>query len=81
MRQSKELLGQTRIEVDVARDQVQQTVTAAWSQYKAAVEQVSANRELVAANQPTIIGSGAVDYSVTRNRMRGGSIIVAAGLT
>jgi len=38
VRQSKELPGQTRIEVDVARDQVQQTVSAAWSQYEAALD-------------------------------------------
>ena len=40
----------------MSRDQVQQAVTAAWSQYKAAVEQVSANRELVAANQLALNG-------------------------
>src|SRR5690606_30045938 len=33
VRQAKESLGQARIEVDVARDQVRQLVTSAWTQY------------------------------------------------
>ena len=49
VRQSKESLGQARIEVDVSRDQVRQAVVSAWTQYVAARESVSANRELVAA--------------------------------
>ncbi|MGB6116925.1 MAG: TolC family protein, partial [Mesorhizobium sp.] len=49
VRQRKESLGQARIEVDVARDQVRAAVAAAWAQYQAARETVDANRELVAA--------------------------------
>ena len=56
VRQSKELLGQARIQVDVVARSGPQAVTAAWSQYKAAVEQVSANRELVAADQLALNG-------------------------
>ena len=37
VRQSKESLGQARIEVDVSRDQVRQAVTSAWTQYTAAL--------------------------------------------
>ena len=42
VRQSKESLGQARIEVDVSRDQVRQAVVSAWTQYIAARESVSA---------------------------------------
>jgi outer membrane protein len=56
VRQSKETLGQARIDVDVSRDQVRQAVTAAWSQYVAAREAVSANREVVAAAQLALNG-------------------------
>ena len=40
VRQSKELLGQARIEVDVTRDQVRAAVVSAWTQYDAARESV-----------------------------------------
>jgi outer membrane protein len=56
VRQSKEALGQARIEVDVSRDQVRAAVTSAWTQYRAALETVSANRELVAAAQLALNG-------------------------
>ena len=56
VRQSKESLGQARIEVDVSRDQVRQAVVSAWTQYVAARESVSANRELVAAQQLALNG-------------------------
>ena len=49
VRQSKELLGQARIQVDVSRDQVRPAVISAWTQYVAARESVAANREQVAA--------------------------------
>ena len=45
VRQSKESLGQARIQVDVSRDQVRQAVVSAWTQYIAARESVAANRE------------------------------------
>src|SRR5690606_19623481 len=56
VRQSKESLGQARIEVDVVRDQVRQAVAAAWTQYVAAQQVVSANRELVSAAQLALNG-------------------------
>ncbi len=56
VRQSKESLGQARIEVDVSRDRVRAAVVSAWSQYVAARESVSANRELVSAAQLALNG-------------------------
>lgn len=56
IRQSKEQLGQARIDVDTRRDQVRQAVTSSWTQYVAARESVAANRELVAAAQLALNG-------------------------
>jgi outer membrane protein len=56
VRQSKESLGQARIEVDVTRDQVRAAVVSAWTQYVAAQESVAANRDLVAAAQLALSG-------------------------
>jgi outer membrane protein len=56
VRQSKESLGQARIEVDVTRDQVRAAVVSAWTQYDAARQSVDANRELVAAAQLALSG-------------------------
>lgn len=56
VRQSKESLGQARIEVDVQRDQVRNAVTSAWAQYTAALEGVSAARESVSAAQLALSG-------------------------
>ena len=56
VRQSKESLGQARIEVDVSRDQVRAAVVSAWTQYIAARESVSANRELISAAQLALNG-------------------------
>lgn len=56
VRQSKESLGQARIEVDVSRDNVRAAVTSAWTQYTAAREGVDANRALVAAAQLALNG-------------------------
>ena len=56
VRQRKESLGQARIEVDVARDQVRAAVAAAWAQYQASRESVDANRDLVAAAQLALNG-------------------------
>jgi outer membrane protein len=49
VRQSKESLGQARIDVDVSRDQVRAAVASAWTQYEASRRNVQANKELVAA--------------------------------
>lgn len=56
VRQSKEQLGQARIQVDVGRDQVRRAITSAWTQYVAAQQNVSANRESVAATQLALNG-------------------------
>ncbi len=56
IRQSKESLGQARIEVDVSHDQVRAAITSAWTQYIASVESVAANRDLVAAAQLALDG-------------------------
>ncbi len=56
VRQSKESLGQARVEVDVSRDQVRAAVAAAWSQYRAARETAAATREAVAAAELALAG-------------------------
>lgn len=56
VRQSKEQLGQARIQVDVSRDQVRAAVTSAWTQYTAAKEGVDANRTAVSAAQLALNG-------------------------
>ena len=56
VRQSKESLGQARIEVYVSRDQVRAAITSAWTQYAAAREAVAANRELVEAAELALSG-------------------------
>jgi outer membrane protein len=56
VRQSKESLGQARIEVDVSRDQVRVAVTSAWTQYTAAQQSVAANRQVIAAAQLALNG-------------------------
>ncbi|UUP19301.1 Outer membrane efflux protein BepC [Nitratireductor thuwali] len=56
VRQAKEQLGQSRILVDVTRDQVREAVTRAWTGYQAARESVVANRELVSAARLALDG-------------------------
>jgi outer membrane protein len=56
IRQNKELLGQSRIELDVARDQVRNAVTSAWAAYRAALEGVQANRSVVNAARLALNG-------------------------
>jgi outer membrane protein len=56
VRQEKERLGQARIELDVARDQVRQAVTSSWTQLIAAKAAVSANKQLVSAAQLALDG-------------------------
>ena len=56
VRQSKESLGQARIEVDVTRDQVRSAVVSAWTQFDAARQSVDANRELVSAAELALSG-------------------------
>ena len=56
VRQNKESLGQARIYLDVARDQVRAAVVSAWTQYQAARESLVANREVVQAAQLALNG-------------------------
>jgi len=56
VRQAKEQLGQARIGVDVAYDQVRAAITSAWTQYIAAKESAVANKAAVAAAQLALNG-------------------------
>lgn len=56
VRQAKESLGQTRIQVDVTRDQVRQAVTSYWTSYISTQQVISAQRELVSAAQLALNG-------------------------
>ncbi|BCH33102.1 transporter [Mesorhizobium sp. L-8-10] len=56
VRQSKERLGEARIEVDVTRDQVRAAVASAWAQFIAAQEAVAANRDEVSAAKLALNG-------------------------
>jgi outer membrane protein len=56
IRQAKETLGQRRIDVDTARDQVAQTVTQAWGQLEAAKAQIAATTAQVAATEIALNG-------------------------
>ena len=56
VRQAKETLGQRRIEVDVARDQVRAAVVAAWGGLEAARSQITAANAQVSAAQLALEG-------------------------
>ncbi len=56
VRQSKESLGQARINVDVNRDQVRAAVASAWTQFEASRRNVEANSALVSAAQLALAG-------------------------
>ncbi|WP_349360781.1 TolC family outer membrane protein [Stappia sp.] len=56
VRQAKEDLGQTRIQLDVARDQVRASIVSAWGQYQAAVASIQAAQDAVSANQLALEG-------------------------
>jgi outer membrane protein len=56
VRQKKEQLGQARIDIDVARDQVRAAVTSAWTQLQASRAAVSANRETLRASRLALDG-------------------------
>ncbi|RWC58973.1 TolC family outer membrane protein [Mesorhizobium sp.] len=56
VRRDKESLSQARIEVDVSRDQVRQAVTAAWTEYTAAQQQLTANRQVIEAAKLALNG-------------------------
>ncbi|MBO6640373.1 MAG: TolC family outer membrane protein [Roseitalea sp.] len=56
VRQRKEELGQARIDIDVARDQVRAAVASAWTQLEASRASLSANQESVRASQLALNG-------------------------
>ncbi len=56
IRQAKETLGQRRLDLDTARDQVQSTVTQAWGQLEAAKAQIEATQAQVAASEIALNG-------------------------
>ncbi|WP_223478030.1 TolC family outer membrane protein [Oricola indica] len=56
VRQSKEQLGQARINTDVARDQVRAAVTSAWTQLQASRAAVAANNETLRASRLALDG-------------------------
>jgi outer membrane protein len=56
IRQAKETLGQRRMDLDTARDQVQSTVTQAWGQLEAAKAQINATQAQVTAAEVALNG-------------------------
>jgi outer membrane protein len=56
IRQSKETLGQRRLDLDTARDLVQSTVTQAWGQLEAAKAQINATQAQVTAAEVALNG-------------------------
>lgn len=56
VRQQKELLGQARIQVDSARQNVDQQIVTAWTQYKAFQANISANQESIKAAKLALSG-------------------------
>jgi outer membrane protein len=56
IRQAKETLGQRRLDLDTARDQVQSTVTQAWGQLEAAKAQIDATQSQVTAAEVALNG-------------------------
>jgi outer membrane protein len=56
IRQAKETLGQRRLDLDTARDQVQSNVTQAWGQLQAAKAQIASTTAQVAAAEIALNG-------------------------
>jgi outer membrane protein len=56
IRQAKETLGQRRLDLDTARDQVQSQVTQAWGQLEAAKAQINATQAQVTAAEVALNG-------------------------
>lgn len=56
IRQAKETLGQRRLELDTAREQIQQTVVQSWGQLEAAKAQIQATEAQVAAAEIALNG-------------------------
>lgn len=56
VRQSKELLGQARINVDVARNQLRQAIVTSWTQLEASRAAIAANRAQLNASDLALSG-------------------------
>src|SRR5215470_17269065 len=56
IRQAKETLGQRRLDLDTARDQVQSAITQAWGQLEAAKAQINATQAQVTAAEVALNG-------------------------
>ena len=56
IRQSKELLGQKRLDLDTSRDQARANVVQAWGQLQAAKAQIEATQAQVSANEIALNG-------------------------
>jgi outer membrane protein len=56
IRQSKETLGQRRLDLATTRDQARQTVVQAWAQHEAAKAQIQAAQEQVTASEVALNG-------------------------
>jgi len=56
IRQSKETLGQRRLDLDTARDQVQSAIAQAWGQLEAAKAQINATQAQVTAAEVALNG-------------------------
>ncbi|MFX7674951.1 TolC family protein, partial [Acinetobacter baumannii] len=56
IRQAKELVGQTRLQVEFLRDQIRAAVVSAWGQLEAAKAQVIASQAQVQANEVALDG-------------------------
>jgi len=84
VRQSKETLGQARINVDVIRDQVRQAVATAWANYNAALETVRAGREALSAARLALNGvieERDVGQRTTLDVLRGQEDVINAQIT
>lgn len=56
-RQAKEQAGQSRLQVDITRDQVQQAVISAWANHEAAKQRITAAQAAVSANEIALSGT------------------------
>lgn len=84
VRQSKESLGQARINVDVIRDQVRAAVASAWANYQAAVETSRASREALSAARLALSGvieERDVGQRTTLDVLRGQEDVINAQIT
>lgn len=84
VRQAKEALGSSRIQVDITRDQVRQFTVASWAQYQAAVRSIQTSRTGVFAAQLALQGvieEQRVGQRTTLDVLDSQSDVVAAQLT